>query len=383
MVVFRLVLVALITGCAGPVKLSTVKESPELNWESDTFSSVNVPSVESIFYLSNDKKQKFLDYFHAPENQDVQGHKRLSNFIALFLSGFSYKGNTYNADLASTVHAGNCLSLAILTKAYALLAELKIEYRRVNSAPVYVKEDGLITISSHVQTHVHAPKKQNIEKGHFYFSKIVIDYFPSGRGMLGDAVSFDDFISMYYQNLAAIELANKNYDKAYSLLTVAIERSPNNVETLNTLAVLYKKSGNVAKADSIYQYILNHTQGSVSALSNYVLLLKQQGRDNEARVYASRYSEIEDDNPYRWYNLANQAYSLQNYQQALDLFAKTSKMAPYLHESFFGQARAYFQLGDISKAKLAMEKAVELAYTPNEEKLYSAKLHTLKAYVQP
>lgn len=375
---FRLIFVILIlTSCTSHPDFSSNNIRPVLNWKSDTFTLVDVPLMEEVFYLRDDKKQQFLSYYYAPENQGVEGHKRLSNYISVFLNGFSYKGDTYNADLASTKHAGNCLSLAILTKAYASLVDLKIEYRRVNSAPIYARDDGLITISSHVQTHVHAPKNKDPKKGSFYFAKTIIDYFPSARGMVGDAVSFADFVSMYYQNLAAIELANKEYDKAYSLLAAAIELSPDNVETLNTLAVLYKQSGNTTKAESIYQYVLNHTQGSVSALSNYVILLKQHERDDDAVLYTSRYSNIEDDNPYRWYDLANQAYANKNYQGALKLFQKSSEMAPYLHESFYGQAKTYFQLGHTEKAKYAMKKAVELAYTPKEEKLYSSKLQML------
>ncbi|MEP1552651.1 MAG: tetratricopeptide repeat protein [Paraglaciecola sp.] len=375
----RLFCIALLTSCAGQAKLSAYKATPELKWESESFTLVEVSSIDNIFNLSEDKKQQFLTYYYAPENQNVEGHIRLSNFIKAFLSGFSYKGDTYNADLASTKHAGNCLSLAILTKAYASLVDLKIEYRRVNSAPIYAREGGLITISSHVQTHVHAPRNNDVKKGSFYFAKTIIDYFPNARGMVGDAVNFVDFVSMYYQNLAAIELANKDYNKVYSLLSAALEISPNNVETLNTLAVLYKQSGNATKAESIYQYVLNHTQGSVSALSNYVILLKQYERNDDAVLYTSRYRDIEDDNPYRWYDLANQAYGLKNYQGALELYKKSSKMAPYLHESFYGQAKAYFQLGNTPKAKLAMKKAVQLAYTPKEEKLYSAKLQVLGA----
>jgi hypothetical protein len=52
-------------------------------------------------------------------------------------------------------------------------------------------------------------------------------------------------------------------------------------------------------------------------------------------------------------------------------------MAPYLSERFYGQAKTYFQLGYMSKAKLAMCKAAELAYTLKDKKLYKSKLQML------
>jgi hypothetical protein len=58
-------------------------------------------------------------------------------------------------------------------------------------------------------------------------------------------------------------------------------------------------------------------------------------------------------------------------------FQKTSDMAPYLSESFYGQEKTYFQLGYMSKTKLAMRKAAELAYTPKHKKLYKSKLQML------
>jgi hypothetical protein len=58
--------------------------------------------------------------------------------------------------LAAIKDAGNCLLLAILTKAYTSLVGIKVEYRKVNSAPVYSRESDIMAMSSHVQAHVCA-----------------------------------------------------------------------------------------------------------------------------------------------------------------------------------------------------------------------------------
>ena len=87
--------------------------------------------------------------------------------------------------------------------------------------------------------------------------------------------------------------------------------------------------------------------------------------------------EIEDDNPYRWFDIANDAYGQKKYSQALRYFQKTADMAPYLHESYFGLAKTYYRLGYAGKAKLAMRKAAELAYTAKDEMLYNSKLQML------
>ena len=378
-----LFLISLVTGCAGHneklVSANTLP-LPQVKWQSDAYTLIAVPQVHDIFYLNDDRKHHFLSYYHDLENQTVDGHKRLSQYLDDFMGGFSYKGDTYNADLASTEQAGNCLSLAILTKAYASLVGLKVEFRKVNSAPVYSLDNGIISLSSHVQTHIHAPPQMNSNKFSFFFSKVIIDYFPSSRGAIGGVVSDDDFVSMYYQNLAAKALMTNDFNMAYSLLAAALQLSSNNIVTLNTLAVLHKKAGKLDLAESIYRHILEQTEGSVSVLSNYVILLEKMNRNEVAAVYEDMYMEIEDDNPYRWHDLANEAYKKEKYSKALYLYKKSADMAPYLHENYFGQAKVYFQLGNNNKASKAMEKASDLAYTLADEKRYLAKLHTLQGH---
>ena len=71
-----------------------------------------------------------------------------------------------------------------------------------------------MTMSSHVQTHVHAPAQLDNKKLDIYFSKIIIDTFPASRGVKGGKVSDEDFVFMYYQNLAAKALVIDDLDRA-------------------------------------------------------------------------------------------------------------------------------------------------------------------------
>jgi Tfp pilus assembly protein PilF len=123
------------------------------------------------------------------------------------------------------------------------------------------------------------------------------------------------------------------------LLSAALQISPINIETLNTLAVLHKKSGKPDVAESIYRHTLQHTKGSVSILSHYVILLNESNRHVEAALYEDKYLEIEDDNPFNWHDLAYHAYERENYWKALYLYKKSADMAPYLHENFLVKQR--------------------------------------------
>jgi hypothetical protein len=85
-----LFLLFLIMGCVSYNDLLTAADThsilipPHLNWQSDDYALIDVLQVEDIFYLNDDRTQHFLAFYHAPENQDVDGHIRLAEYISDF-----------------------------------------------------------------------------------------------------------------------------------------------------------------------------------------------------------------------------------------------------------------------------------------------------------
>ncbi len=281
--------------------------------------------------------------------------------------------------MALVKQSGNCLSLAILTTALARLANVDIDYQRVNSAPVYHRFHNVMTLSSHVRTFLYYPKSEDKEgEVTLVPAKLIVDYFPQGGNVGGNLVKEHEFIAMFYQNLAGDAIVKEQYDLAYSLLHVGLKISPYNPETLNTMAVLFKHIGDNENAELLYKFAMNHTTGSVNVLSNYVALLNETNRSRIAENIENQLANIEDDNPYRWYDVANRHFKRSNFLQAITYYRKAIKTAPYLHEGYFGLAKAYYQLGKNDVASLAMKTAMELAYVPQEQFMYQAKLRLLK-----
>jgi Tfp pilus assembly protein PilF len=358
--------------------VSSEPERPMLAYDSNHFELTETPSVEDIFALNEKDKDAFLKYYFAANNATVAGHKRLFNYLEDKLSNFDFRGKTYTASQTVQHASGNCLSLAIFTASLADLVGLETSYQRVNSAPIYHRYHNVMTLSSHVQTHLYDPNFAK-QDGFIYIGKpkIIIDYFPSQGNVRGDEVSEADFISMLYQNLAGDELVKENYNSAYSLILQAINISPLNADLLNTLAVLFKKAGRGDQAEVIYDFAIQHTTGSVDVISNYILLLEQQSRIQEAKLLEERIVGIEDDNPYRWFDIANRLFSRADFQRALHFYKRAVDAGPYLHESYFGLAKTYYQLGETEKAELAMENALDLSFLPGDKNLYQAKLRIL------
>lgn len=340
------------------------------------FEKTEVEKPTQIFALSPIQQKQFLDYYYASENQDELSHHRLYNYLELTVDGFHYRGETYNAQVAHARKEGNCLSLAILTTALARLVGLEVEYQLVSSAPVYRRYEKLMFLSSHVRTIVYAnnyvapPNTLVIRK-----PSIVIDYFPEDGDITGLSVNHQDFVSMYYQNLAANAVLMKRFEHAHSLLMAAMNVSPSNAETLNTLAILYKQTGYVEAARELLEFAYANTSASANLISNFAQLLEQQGDSKRAALLRDEIIHIDDHNPYRWLDLANEFYAKGNFKLANKYFLRAVDVAPYLHEGHFGLAITFAKLGRKTRAQTAFESARTLAkYTPKEG-MYNAKWH--------
>lgn len=355
---------------------ATIK--PDLSFDRSYFALQSVPSVADVFTLDDAQQRAFLEYYYSPGNSDVKGHKRLSNYLEKYIAGFDYRGNTYVAQASLHEQAGNCLSLAILTTALANLVAIEVEYQTVNSAPIYKRYQNVMTMSSHVRTILYEPNFIK-EQGYIYFTtpSVFVDYFPQKSDLLGKTVSQADFISMFYQNLAAEALVQQNYSQAYSLLTQALNLSQTNSVTLNSLAVLFKQANNPAEAEHIYQFAMENALQSVNTIANYIVLLEEERRVEEAKLWRAKIELVDDNNPYRWIVLGDREYASANFDQANKYYRRAAKVAPYLHESYFGLAKSYYQLGEGERAQNAMEKALKLSYVPEEKSLYQAKLMVL------
>jgi tetratricopeptide (TPR) repeat protein len=349
---------------------------PSLN--TTMFTAVLVPTELEVFQLSEQQKNDFVRYYQNTQNQDIPGNIRLFQYLEGFLDDFGFRGATLNASEALALKTGNCLTLAIITKALADLVGLEIAFQRVHSAPVYARNSKLMTLSSHVRTYIYDPSyAPSPDVIVIRRRSIIIDYFPSKSDVAGERVSEADFIAMYYQNIAAEALLNGKLDYAHAALQKGLSFNSFNTETLNSLAVTFNRAGEHKQAEILYQFMLDNSFASGNVLSNYVALLQSQGRDSEVAELTQEVDAINVDNPYIWIDLAEQAFAENRYTLANKYYKKAEDIAPYLHEGQFGLAKSYYQLGRLNLAEKALTRAIELTYTTADRRLYKAKLHTL------
>jgi Tfp pilus assembly protein PilF len=375
-----ILLIGLLAACAG-IERSPVIDSPSLSFESDSFGeSPDIISVPDIYHLSSEQQSAFMLYFDDPLRQSIPAHERLFYYLDDITTSFTYLGETYTASVALEESSGNCLSLAILTTALAQLVNVETGYQLIDSNPVFESHGTVIYKGLHVRTKLYDQSRQSRDGiSLFQSSGLLIDYFPSDGDRFVSNISEAQYHAMYYNNLASDAVTEQDYKTAFWLLRKSLELAPDNSGAINTMAVVYKRTGEVAKAEEIYKYGIENLPGKVSLLRNYRILLRQQARYDEVEKINETLARLEDPNPFDWLHAGRDAYNNGEYKDAISFYKKAVEIAPYLHESYAGMARAYFQLGNLSGVERELKNAEKYSNRESTRSMYQAKLVALNS----
>lgn len=372
------VLTGLLAGCAGIDHSQDLKPDPPL-LESHLFSeSPGVSTVADIFSLSGKQQHDFLVYFNHPSIQNIPAHQRVYDYLEAITTDFTYHGETFTASSALNESSGNCLSLAILTTALAKLVGVETGYQLVDSTPVFESHGSIIYKGLHVRTKLFDPAWQPKE-GFFTLRRpgLLVDYFPSDHDRFISNINETEYTAMYYNNLAGEAISREDYSEAYWLLRKSLGLTPDNASAINSMAIVYRRMGDVAKSEQIYQYGIRYLPNNISLLRNYRVLLNQQERFDEVKKINKTLAQLEDSSPFDWIHAGQSAYNSGEFKDAVFFYKKAVEIAPYLHESYAGMAKAYYQLGDRSGARRQLINARKFSNRQSIQSMYQAKLLAL------
>ena len=339
-----------------------------------------IVSPSDIHRLSPEQEHAFLAYLRKPSPPDTRKHERVADYLRTITNNFNYYGETYTASEALARNSGNCLSLAVVTTAMADLAGVNIEYQLVDSAPVFEWRGSIVYKGLHVRSVLYDPDWMPSE-AMFTIRRpsIRIDYFPNDSDRFVGNLQRQGYIALFYNNLAADAIGDRDYSLAYWLLRESMELAPENANTLNMMAVLHRRIGDEQTAETLYQHGIAHFPNKVSFLRNYQVLLRKQERQEEANKVGRTLAKLDEPNPIEWLQAAEAAYGEGDHRDAISFYRKAVKVAPYLHEAYLGMAKAYYELGNMSSAKRQLKRALEHAKLESTKSLYQAKLMALEA----
>ena len=337
-------------------------------------SPIKIIKPSDILQLNPAQQAHFFQFFHSTQQQEIAENMRIYNYLESHLHNYNYYHETLIASQSLIQNKGNCLSLAIVTKALADLVDVKISYKLVETEPVFQKEDNLVISSQHVRTQLYEKQK---DEGKLFPSSITVDYFPDTNARTLRAVDENEFFSMYYRNIAAQALIDNELNSAYWNIRAALDLKRNDSEALNMMALLHKRTGYISHAENIYQYAIKAGEDKLSALNNYHSLLLSLGKTGKAQEIESELEKYNDPNPFIWLSIGNSAYNNGNYRKAIRYYNKAKNLAPYMHDIYAAIARSEYQLGNLNKAKKTLTIAKEKSHQQKTKLIYLKKIEML------
>jgi Tfp pilus assembly protein PilF len=342
-----------------------------------------LPTTSDFYQLTAAQQQHFLEFFHAPAQQELASHQRVHRYLEHQLVNFNYEGKNSLASVALSNMSGNCVSLALLVTALAQLVDVEVGYRASYTEPMLDFSANILLSSAHVRSYLFDQEPaDSASLMVLQRSAIAVDYFPGRLDRLGAMLKKQQFEAMIYNNLAADALLAGNLDQAYWLSRSALERDPGYSPSINLIAILYRRKGDLLASQQWYEFGLRYSAMPVTLASNYLVLAEQLQQPPLMKRLNQKLRSIDEDNPYVWFYLAYQAEQSNDTVNAVYYYQKLLEKAPYMHKANLALAKLQFQLGRPDAARQALHEALQYSYEPTNRQMYQAKLQALELLVE-
>jgi Flp pilus assembly protein TadD len=375
-----LALCLVVAGCAhrpvGPV--------PETLFSDHLFAPPAEPvRVQDVFALS-DEMRRYVEAEMA-EPLRIKGMHRglLDALYSRHGLRLDYDAAvTRNASQAFEARSGNCLSLVIMTAAFAKALGLTVEYQSAFVEPVWSRAGGMHFLSGHVNLKLGGRSTGTGTRTLFDAGELmIVDFLPPGelRGMRTWPIGENTVVAMYMNNRAAESLARGRVDDAYWWARSAIGQDAEFLSAYNTLGVVYLRHGAWAQAERVLAHVLAHEPENPQALSNLALVLEKAGRADEAGQLQRKLAKIEPYPAFHFLDRGLAALRLGQLETARSLLAREVDRAPYDHESHFWLGVVNLRLGNLREARRNLTIALENSTTRGDRELYGAKLERIRS----
>jgi Tfp pilus assembly protein PilF len=374
------ILLVLLSGCALTPHLPP---TPDL-YSDASFGPPSRPvGTADLFTLSPEMHA----YLHSPSFQNrLQKRGKQYGLLEALYNGsktglkLDYDA-TYTRNAAETYRdrAGNCMSLVIMTAAFARELGMTVRYQNVLLDESWSRSGGLYLMSGHVNL-VLASRAPDLLAGAEPERSFVVDFLPgqSADQRYTQQLEEEEIVMMYQNNRAAEAMVQGKLDDAYWWARAATSGNPRTALAYNTLGVVYERHGNLPMAERAYRAALMREPESPAALRNLEPVLTALGKTEEAKAIVQRLASIEPIPPFHYFNKGVTAYQQGDFNEARNLFEREVKRAPYYDEFHFWLAATLLRLGETSEAREQLALAADTSTRQDTRQLYNAKLAHLR-----
>jgi tetratricopeptide (TPR) repeat protein len=290
--------------------------------------------------------------------------------------------HTRDAAEAFDARSGNCLSLVILTAAMAKQLGIPVQYQSVFVEETWSRSQGLTFYDGHVNISLRPTKSSGrisnlgaSESGIMTIDFVSPEFLDGRRARI---IGEQTIVAMFLNNRSAEALAAGRLDDAYWNAREAIVQEPRFTGAYNTLAVVYRRKGEIARAERLLARLLEDEPNNVVTLTNMVLVKRDLGKASEADRLAALLKELQPFPPFYFFDQGVLAMKRGEFLAARDLFTREVRRAGHYHEFHFWLGMAYLNLGEPRQAQRQFNLALENATTESAAQLYQGKLANLQ-----
>jgi tetratricopeptide (TPR) repeat protein len=375
-----LLLSATLAACAGsPVAV----DRPNTLFQDNLFAPASVPVTAADLFELSPEMHRYLKteeaagplYFQGPQKGLVTALYDKSRLKVDYDAE-----ETRNAAQTFAARTGNCLSLVVMTAAFAKELRIPVRYNRMLVDDSWSRVGDIYFSSAHVNVTLGNPSTWH-KVVDFEGADLTVDFLGAAdiRGRPFVPIREGTVVAMYMNNRSAEALARGQLDDAYWWARAAIVQDPKFLNSYNTLGAVYFLHGNLPQAEQALTRVLVAEPENPQVMSNLALVLKTEGRVDEASALTRRLDEMQPFPPFYFFNLGLVAMRHGEYQAAKKLFTREIERDPYYHEFHFWLAVADIDLGNLEEGRAQLALAMQNSANRKQHELYAAKLDRIKA----
>ena len=293
---------------------------------------------------------------------------------------------TRSAAEAFGARSGNCLSLVIMTAAFARELGLQVSYQSAYLEGTWSRKRDLLMLNGHVNVTLAQPprmaRRTSSFGSHWSPHEVTIDFLPQEelRNLKTIEIPESLVVAMFMNNRSVEAIVQGRLDDAYAWAREAVRAEPSFLGAQNTLGVVYLRRGALAQAGAVFAHVLAAEPKDTRALANLAEVASREGRGDEAARLRARLARLEPEPPLHFFNLGVAAMQRDDFRAARDLFEKEAARGDAVADVHFWLGMAYYRLGDIDRATRELSLAADASASRSERDLYSAKLDWLRAH---
>jgi hypothetical protein len=224
-----LVLPLLLGGCASTPQLS----APPPLFADASFKPPSEPvGAQNLFTLS----PAMQAYLHSPGFEALLRSKGLERGLIDALYSKTDLKLEYDSSRTRTAaetyeaRAGNCLSLVVMTAAFARELGMTVRFRSVLADETWSRDGGIYLVASHVNIALGHRKRNGLLYDETSEHELVVDFLPPPEASRFHTrqLEEEDIVALYLNNRAAESLVQGKIDDAYWWARAAVATNPPN-----------------------------------------------------------------------------------------------------------------------------------------------------------